>query len=333
MGNESVIKKGSPYKIGVLLFLGLLACLVWPRLLQAADGYTTQTIPNVHLTDRTQYVSNPDGIIDPQDVDRINQLLRTIEDSLGIEVAVVAVNNIGDAEPRMFANELFKQWGIGKKGKDNGLLMQLVTAPGKRSIVFETGYGLEGILPDAVCSRLQQKYMIPDLKAGRYSQAMVSGVAAVKNYLMANDHDRAALTGLPTDSHDSFMKNALLAALLLFFFVLVLVLFTYRRYPTRVCPRCGKKTLKYAGQQVIQDATNRTQGLVEDVYRCTNCGYTEHNNRHTYNRRSSLFPFIIGAGLGGFGRGWGGGFGGGIGGGGGAWGGGASGGGGAIGRF
>lgn len=329
MENKVVISKKIRYKVFVrylfvlffLIGVGLQFC--------EAKEYTVKNVPNVRLTDRNQYVSNPDGIIEAHDVARINELLRTLEDSLGVEVAVVALSNIGDMEPRMFANELFKEWGIGKKEKDNGLLIQLVTVPGQRSIVFETGYGLEGILPDAVAARLQQKYMMPDLRAGRYSQAMVSGVAAVKNYLFANDHDRNALAGT---QDDSFMKNMLLAALLLFFFVLVLILFTYRRHPNRVCPRCGKKTLKYAGQQIVQEATNRTPGMVEDVYRCTNCGYTEHNNRHNYRLGGSLFPFIIGAGLGGLGRGFGGGFGGG-GFGGGSWGGGASGGGGAIGRF
>lgn len=329
MENKEIIIKKIRYHEFFRYLWVLFFIAGWGFQVCEAKEYTVKTVPNVRLTDRTQYVSNPDGIIDPQDVARINQLLRTLEDSLGVQVAVVALSNIGDMEPRMFANELFKEWGIGKKEKDNGLLIQLVTDPGQRSIVFETGYGLEGILPDAVCARLQQKYMMPDLRVGRYSQAMVSGVAAVKNYLFANEHDRNALAG---NKDDSFMRNTLLAALLLFFFVLVLILFTYRRHPARVCPRCGKKTLKYAGQQIVQDATNRTPGIVEDVYKCTNCGYTEHNNRHTYKRGGSLFPFILGAGLGGLGRGFGGGFGGG-GFGGGSWGGGASGGGGAIGRF
>lgn len=99
------------------------------------------------------HVSNPDGIITPDDASRINQLLNVVEDSLGIEVAVVAVNSIGDQDARMFATDLFKHWGLGQKSKDNGLLIQLVTEPSQRSVVFETGYGIEGVLPDAICYR------------------------------------------------------------------------------------------------------------------------------------------------------------------------------------
>ena len=122
--------------------------------MRAAADYTIETIPNVRLSDRYNHVSNPDAIIRPDDVARINRLLQTVEDSLGIEVAVVAVESIGENDARMFATDLFQHWGLGKKGEDNGLLIQLVT--GQRAVVFETGYGLEGVLPDAICYRLQQ---------------------------------------------------------------------------------------------------------------------------------------------------------------------------------
>lgn len=55
-----------------------------------------------------------------------------------------------------------------------------MTDPPQRSVVFETGYGLEGVLPDAICYRMQQRYMLPDFKAGDYSAGMQKGVEAVK---------------------------------------------------------------------------------------------------------------------------------------------------------
>lgn len=300
-----------------------------------ARTYTIKTIPNVRLTARGQHVSNPDGIIRPEDVARINRMLDTLEDSLGIEVAVVAVNSIGDADARSFATDLFNHWGLGKKGKDNGLLIQLVTAPAQRSVVFETGYGLEGILPDAISYRLQQEAMIPDLKAGHYSTAMTNGVAAVTHYLLS--HETAATPGSGPGKigvqprEGGFLETFGMGFLLLFFFVFVLVAFTFRRRPAQICPRCGKKALVYTGQRVVKNATSTEPAEVEDVYQCKNCGYTDHRNRHSSGGRSSMFPFLLGS-LGGFlGGPRGGGFGGGFGGG--SWGGGASGGGGSISRF
>ena len=159
----------------------------------AAVEYSVQTVPNVQLRDKNNFVSNPDGIITPQDVAAINSMAAELRNSMGIELAVVAVNSIGQNDARMFATEPFNFWGLGKKGRDNGLLIQLVTSPPQRSVVFEVGYGLEGTLPDAVSFRLQQRYMIPDLKEGNYSPAMRKGVEAVHRYLQGSDYERQAM--------------------------------------------------------------------------------------------------------------------------------------------
>lgn len=291
----------------------------------AAKDYSIETIPNVRLSNRLNHVSNPDGIITPDDAARINQLLNVVEDSLGIEVAVVAVNSIGDQDARMFATDLFKHWGLGQKSKDNGLLIQLVTEPSQRSVVFETGYGIEGVLPDAICYRLQQRYMMPDLKAGDYSAGMLKGVMAVTKYLMSSDYERAGMTGnrSSSSSDDDFMWIFVVGIIGMIGFSAFIA---YLKYRPKACPRCGKKTFVYMGQQVIREATRFSEGLAEDVYRCKSCGYTEKKNR-TIDRihRGGGGPIIMGGG---------GGFGGFSGGGGdGSWGGGSSGGGGSISRF
>lgn len=304
----------------------LLLLLLLPIWTAASTDYSVETIPNVRLTDRSNHVSNPDGILQADAVAQINRLLQIVEDSLGIEVAVVAVESIGDNDARMFATDLFQHWGLGKKGKDNGLLIQLVTEPVQRSVVFETGYGIEGVLPDAICYRLQQRYMLPDFKTGDYSSGMLKGVAAVKEYLMATDYERVALTG--TDGEDD-SESALFTLLLPCLVALgVIGLFFYLKYRKRICPRCGKKTLAYAGERVIQRATYSQEGLVEEVWRCRNCGYTDKKNHTTDRLHRSSGPIIIGGGGRSHGgNSWGGGP---IGG---SWGGGSSGGGGSMSRW
>ena len=286
----------------------------------AATDYTVETIPNVRLSDRYNHVTNPDGIIAPENVARINQVLNLLEDSLGIEVAVVAVNSIGDNDARMFATDLFKHWGLGQKKKDNGLLIQLVTEPSQRSVVFETGYGIEGVLPDAICYRLQQKYMIAEMKEGNYSDGMLNGVMAVSRYLLSSDYERGEMAG------DDLAEDDFLWPVVAFTFVIFAIAFytSYKRYRPKKCPRCGKKTFAYMGQSVVREATRFSEGLAEDVYRCRNCGYTE-KKKHKIDRirNNGGGPIIMGGGGGGFS---------GLGGGG-SWGGGSSGGGGSISRF
>lgn len=81
----------------------------------AAKDYSIETIPNVRLSNRLNHVSNPDGIITPDDAARINQLLNVVEDSLGIEVAVVAVNSIGDQGCPDVRYGFIQTLGIGTK--------------------------------------------------------------------------------------------------------------------------------------------------------------------------------------------------------------------------
>lgn len=89
----------------------------------------------------------------------IDSILSRLEDSTNAQVAVVALQSIGDALPKDFANALFKKWGIGYAGKDNGLLILFVFD--QRRVEFETGYGLEGLLPDATCGIIQREKMLP----------------------------------------------------------------------------------------------------------------------------------------------------------------------------
>lgn len=286
----------------------------------AATDYTVETIPNVRLTDRYNHVSNPDGILQAEHVARMNQVLRLVEDSLGIEVAVVAVSSIGDNDARMFATDLFKHWGLGQKKKDNGLLIQLVTEPTQRSVVFETGYGIEGVLPDAICYRLQQKYMIADLKAGNYSEGMLNGVFAVSKYLLASDYERGAMTGKVANDDDPVWP----IVVSMVFFIGVAIFISYQRYRPKKCPCCGRKTFSYMGEHVVREATHFSEGEAETVYRCRSCGFTD-KRKHKIDRlhnRGGGGPIIMGGGGGGFSD-----FGGG------SWGGGSSGGGGSISRF
>lgn len=170
---------------GLAAFLGLLA--LCPGYGSAAQ-YTVNSVPNVQLQDSSRYVSNPDNLITAEHELQINRLAGKLREQSGIELAVVAVKNIGDTDARQFANELFRHWGLGKKGKDNGLLILLVTQPPQRSIVFETGYGLEASLPDALCYRMQQEHMIPLLKKNEYSLAMLKGVTAVGEHFFSGEY-------------------------------------------------------------------------------------------------------------------------------------------------
>lgn len=139
-----------------------------------AKEYTVQTVPNPITQDAHAFVSNPDGILKTETVEQLNVMLDSLKAQTGAEVAVVAVNSIGNSDINTFSTDLFSSWGIGKAKQDNGLLVMFVMD--QKKVKFETGYGLEGVLPDAICKRIQLQKMIPEFKNGNYDAGLVAGV-------------------------------------------------------------------------------------------------------------------------------------------------------------
>ncbi|HKK74148.1 MAG TPA: TPM domain-containing protein [Saprospiraceae bacterium] len=191
--------------LGLLLFLGasLLA------------QYTPESVPNPKRQGRG-YVSNPDNIISPTDVARLNRLLTEMEDSTTAQVAVVIVQSIGGANPKDFAHELFNLWGIGQAETDNGLLV--FTVMDQRRTEFETGYGLEGVLPDVVCYRIGMQELVPEFKEGRYGEGLVKAVERIK--LTLEDPEAAEeISANPNIRSNPYQSRRMLSRVRLFLLI------------------------------------------------------------------------------------------------------------------
>ncbi len=141
--------------------------------LQAAK-YTVDDVPNVQTLDYHKHLSNPDGILSPLANARIDSLLFDVRRRTSAEIAVVVVDDIEPGNIDEFATRLFDKWSLGKKDKDNGVLM--VMAKDRRQVTIRTGYGAEGILPDVICSHIIRHIMVPRLKKGDYDMAVVDAV-------------------------------------------------------------------------------------------------------------------------------------------------------------
>ena len=146
-----------------------------------AKEYTVENIPNVHLNDGRLFVSNPDGILSDKTVATLDQMLYQMQAENTAEIAVVAVESIGNKDIDIFATDLFSSWGIGKKSKDNGVLILFILD--QRKITFRTGYGVEGVLPDAICKRIQTRDMLPYFKKGDYDNGFINGVGTITKVL------------------------------------------------------------------------------------------------------------------------------------------------------
>lgn len=282
-------------KITILCLL--LAC----ALPVFAGTYRPEQIPNVQRMDGSRYVSDPDGILSSAAVAHIDSVCASLRERGLAQVAVVAVDDIAGGDPFSFAVDLFRSWGVGSAKSDNGLGILLVKD--LREIRFVTGGGLEGILPDALCKRIQLTYMLPAFREGDYSAGMVAGVGAAATILEGGE------VNLSGDA-DEELPAWMIFLIVVGFVVVPLGVVLVNYYFSRRCPRCHKLTLKQQSQQVL--SVTRSYRLVEYTYVCSNCGAVV--KRQAKNLRDDNFGGGAGGGTiigGGFGRGMGGGVGGG----------------------
>jgi uncharacterized protein len=160
-----------------LLWAGLLSGCQSPEPARriTADNYLA-AIPDPKTLGET-YVSDPDQVLGLGTAPALNARLDSLDRSGRAHIDVVLVRSVGTAVPKTVATALFNKWKIGRKDIDNGLLMLLVLD--QRRVEFETGYGLEADLPDIICYRIQQRYMVEPARAGDYDLAVQQGVAAL----------------------------------------------------------------------------------------------------------------------------------------------------------
>ncbi|PYF75655.1 TPM domain-containing protein [Pedobacter nutrimenti] len=130
------------------------------------------------------YVSNPDNLLSDATVSTLNRDLSALDQEGTAHIDVVFVKSIGDNVPKDIAHELFRKWKIGDQKSNNGLLIFMVKD--QKRIEFETGYGLEGSLPDMICRRIQEDYMIPYARNNDFDNAVLKGVDATISHLKGN---------------------------------------------------------------------------------------------------------------------------------------------------
>lgn len=286
--------------ISILMFLLCIA------LHGNAKVYKVKDVPMVHLADRTRYVSNPDGILSQGTVASIDSMLFSLEEKTGIQALVAVLTGIEGGDCFDFAYRLGKENGIGQKGRDNGFVVLLSTD--ERCIQFVTGYGLEGLLPDAICKRIQQRYMVEHFGHDNWDAGMLEGMRAVCGHLDGSMENVA-------DEDDDTVAILIFVAI----FILALLFILWLVWYTSRCPVCKKHKIQSVGSHVVGHENGYS--IVQTTYRCQNCGHTFTRTTHTPNNngRGRGGGMIIGSG--GFRRG--GGFSGGSFGGGGFGGGGA----------
>jgi uncharacterized protein len=145
-------------------------------------------------------------ILSPATETNLNQQISQLEAKNGSEIAVVTVPDTApSASPKEFATTLFNRWGIGKKGKDNGVL--LLISQGDRRVEIETGYGVEAILPDAKVGNIIQKDITPKFKKSDFNGGTLAGTKALIVSLSGNAQPIRSSADQPDSSTSDVSSN------------------------------------------------------------------------------------------------------------------------------
>ncbi len=140
----------------------------------AGDGIPDKPIPPRLVNDFT-------GTLSPAEVNRLEQKLVRFNDTTSTQIVVVLVNTLNGYDAAQFADLLGEKWGVGHKGKDNGIVVLIKPKRGneKGEAFISTGYGLEGAVPDVVAKRIVADEMIPYFKENRYFEGIDKGTSTL----------------------------------------------------------------------------------------------------------------------------------------------------------
>lgn len=134
------------------------------------------SFPKVNLKP-SGFLNDYAGILTATQRNEIENYLRKIEKETTNEIAVVILKSLNGRNLEEYANEIFNEWKIGKKGKDNGVLILISMA--ERKIRIEVGYGLEPYLTDATCGRIIRRVMAPEFRKGNFYKGIKKSIEVI----------------------------------------------------------------------------------------------------------------------------------------------------------
>ena len=154
----------------------LVVFLLWSAAWLPASAAQDWPRPSGHFNDFAH-------VVPADQAQNLENLLIQLESKTGVQMAVVTMPSVEGGDIDQAAVELFKAWGIGQKGKDNGLLILLSVGDHKDRI--EVGYGLEGIVTDGDTGTIRRHAMEPLFRQRQFGEGLTAGVLELSQLIEA----------------------------------------------------------------------------------------------------------------------------------------------------
>ncbi|SUJ13929.1 Domain of uncharacterised function (DUF477) [Sphingobacterium spiritivorum] len=149
-------------------------------------------------------------------VQELERKLLAFEDSTSIQIAVVVMNTTGDYDIADYAVRLAQKWGVGNKKYNNGIL--LLVALGDRAVTIQTGYGIEGTVPDAIAYRIIENEIKPAFRQRDY----YTGIDRATNALIS--YTKGEYKSDPSDRTQGEPSGGGILKIIIFVVIVIIVL-------------------------------------------------------------------------------------------------------------
>ena len=143
-----------------------------------------------------EQINDEAHIFSQNERDELLNLVQNFEQNSTTQIAIVTLNSLENKSIEELSLEIARGYKLGQKEDNNGVL--LVVAPNEKKVRIEVGYGLEGVLTDAVASQIINSVMIPQFKNGKMSEGVKDGVLAIIKVASGEEFSsKTSLSDLP----------------------------------------------------------------------------------------------------------------------------------------
>jgi uncharacterized protein len=217
------------------------------------------TIPSIAFARSVNSLGKPGGYVN----DYFNTL-GSADKSNGTEMVIAIIDSTDGRTIEDYAQELFDKWEIGQKAANNGLLV--LVAINDRKWRVQTGYGLEGVLPDTLAARIMQNEAVPAFRDDDYGEGLINAAEQFKAVLQGEKYSGGGTFNFGW----FFIPPSVLAVLGVLIWLAVRV----------KCPRCGSRVRLLKDDEVLE-ATYQHSGIRKMDYACTVC-------HHEFSRMNAI---------------------------------------------
>lgn len=165
--------------------------------------------------DPPRLVNDYTGMLSSTEIARLEQKLREYDRTHSTQIAIIITNDLYGYEINDFSSRVGEKWGVGRAGFENGVVITVSLAEGRREVAIATGYGVESVLPDITAKRIIDNEILPSFRNGNYFQGLDNATNVIMQ-LAAGEFSAAEYN--PQEEEVPFV-----ALVLPFIFVIIIV--------------------------------------------------------------------------------------------------------------